>query len=51
MREGLAGHQWKQIAGEILSSDFLVKGEMILFEASEKLMLVDLHLGITTGKR
>jgi hypothetical protein len=34
MKEGLEGPQWKRIAGDILASDFLAKGESALDEAS-----------------
>ena len=51
MREGLAGHEWKKIAGEILSSDFLVKCEMALKETTEKLVVVDLQLSVDPSKR
>lgn len=51
MKEGLEGPQWKKIAGEILSSDFLARGETVIEEASEKLVLADLQLAIAPSKR
>jgi len=51
MKDGLEGPQWKKVAGEILSSDFLAKSESILEEAPEKLVFAELQLVVAPSKR